>query len=35
MHFVYAYTTGYFTIYDDEYGRVHYDNDQHHDSHGT
>ena len=25
MHVVYSYTSGYFSIYDDEYGRVHYD----------
>ena len=30
MHFEYTYTSGYFLIYDNEYGRVHYnDNDDH------
>ena len=35
MHFVCTYTSGYFPIYDDEYGRVHYDDEHHHASHGT
>ena len=29
MHFVCTYTLWYFSIYDDEYGRVHYDDDDH------
>ena len=29
MHIVCSYTSGYFPIYDDEYGRVHYDDDDH------
>ena len=35
MHFVYTYTLGYFPIYDNEYGRVHYDDDDHHAPHDT
>ena len=36
MHFVCSYTLGYFPIYDDEYERIHYDNDDHvsHDTRG-
>ena len=34
MHFVCLYTSGYFPIYDDEYERVHYD-DNHHATHDT
>ena len=30
MHFVCSYTFGYFPIYDDVYGCVHYDDDDHH-----
>ena len=30
MHFVCTYTSDYFPIYDDEYGLVHYDDDDHH-----
>ena len=30
MHCVCTYTTRYFPIYDDEYGRVHYDDDGDH-----
>ena len=36
MYFVCTYTSGYFSIYDDEYGRVHYDDDDDvHASHDT
>lgn len=34
MHFVCLYTSSYFPIYDDEYERVHYD-DNHHATHDT
>lgn len=33
MHFVCSYTFGYFSVYDDEYGRVHYDDNGGHASH--
>ena len=40
MHCVCTYTSGFFFIYDNEYRRVHYDNDHHHhhvshDTHGS
>ena len=33
MHIVCSYTSSYFLIYDDEYIRVHYDDDDNHVSH--
>ena len=30
MHIVCSFTLGYFPFYDDEYGRVHYDDNDHH-----
>ena len=30
MHIVCLYTSSYFPIHDDEYRRVHYDDDHHH-----
>ena len=33
MHSICTYTSGYFSFYDDEYRRVHYDDDHHHASH--
>ena len=35
MHFVCTYTSGYFPIYDNEYGRVCYDDDDDHVLHDT
>ena len=35
MHSVYTKTLGYFPFYDDEYGRVHYDDDGDHAAHDT
>ena len=31
MHIVCSYTLGYFSVYDDEYGLVHYDDDDNND----
>ena len=30
MHIVYSFTLGYSPFYDDEYERIHYDDDHHH-----
>ena len=30
MHIVCSFTSGYFSLYDDEYGRIHDDDDHHH-----
>ena len=30
MHIKCSFTWGYFSIYDDEFGRIHYDDDDHH-----
>ena len=35
MHFVCSYISKYFSIYDDEYGRTYYDDDDDHASHDT
>ena len=35
MHYACSYKSGYFPIYDDEYERVHYDDDEDHVSHDT
>ena len=35
MSLVCLYISGYFPIYEDEYERVHYDDDHHHASHDT
>ena len=35
MHFVCTYTSGYFPIYDDEYGHIYYDDHDDNVSHDT